>query len=101
MYDSKKEYVPCGSIKFKSMSAALIKHEEDSKIRKVHYKEMRKDLKGLSKEAKKQKDKYVKAFVTNTLGGVRDSQREELNESVHFDLRDDKKAVDKFLDKGK
>ena len=72
MYDSKKEFIPCGSIKFKSMSAALIKHEEDSKIHKKNYHKMRRDVKGLSKEAKNHEDKYVKAFVTNALGGVRD-----------------------------
>lgn len=48
MYDSKKVYVPCGSIKFKSMSAALIKHEEDTNIHKDHYNKMRREWKGLS-----------------------------------------------------
>lgn len=48
MYDSKKEFVPLGSIKFKSMAAALIKHEEDLKIHTDHYKKMRKEWKGLS-----------------------------------------------------
>ena len=46
MYDSKKEYIPSGSVKFKSMSAALIKHEEDAKIVRDNYKKMSKEWKG-------------------------------------------------------